>query len=257
MVLTVYTHDYRCKTPDQQLEIDDCLRRNLHHPGISKVVLFKESDAPPLPEATVPLEMVESDARITNAECFRWVKRQGTGIGLLLNADIYLDEGQMQLTATFDSPENFLAHTRYNPGHASVYLNDYTHWSQDVWGALANAEQPGSLLYTSGFPTGIRGYENHPISDESNSMHLKASTARDCDKICDRLYGGASYVHPSLSPGEDAELELTLWTRSKQQRSQIAAMAPTTTCKNPSFANILLVRDIYTQKHSRYNHWAN
>ena len=146
MDLTIYTKYYRCKSADRQKEIDECLRRNLNHPGIRKVVLFKESDAPPLPQATVELEVVESNTRITYAEWFRWVKRQGRGIGLLLNADIYLDEGLDHLAATFDTPEAFLALTRYNPGHAGFHLNDYPHWTQDVWGVRADAELPESLL---------------------------------------------------------------------------------------------------------------
>jgi hypothetical protein len=129
MDLTVYTQYYRCKTPDRQLEIDECLRRNLNHPGISKVVLFKESNAPPLPHASVPLEVVESNERITYAEWFRWVKHQASGIGLLLNADIYLDEGLEQLGRTFDRPDVFLALTRYIPGKAGFHLNDYPHWT--------------------------------------------------------------------------------------------------------------------------------
>ena len=93
MDLVVYSQYYRTRTPDRQLEIDECLRRNLNHPGISRMVLFCESDAPPVPEGTVPVEVVNSDERITYAEWFRWVQRQGSGIGPLLNADIYLDEG--------------------------------------------------------------------------------------------------------------------------------------------------------------------
>jgi hypothetical protein len=115
MHLVVYTQYYRCKTADRQQEIDECLRRNLNHPGIRKLVLFKESDAPPLPQATVELEVVESNTRITYAEWFRWVKRQGNGVGLLLNADIYLDEGLEHLAATWDTEEAFLALTSYNP----------------------------------------------------------------------------------------------------------------------------------------------
>jgi hypothetical protein len=129
MQLVVYTQTYRCETADRQREIDECLRHNLNHPGIRKLVLFKESDAPPLPQATVELEVVESNERITYAEWFRWVQCQG--IGLLLNADIYLNEGLENLAATFDTPETFLALTRYNPGHAGFHLNDYPHRTQE------------------------------------------------------------------------------------------------------------------------------
>jgi len=230
MQIVVYSQYYRTRTPERQLEIDECLRRNLNHPGISRMVLFCESDAPPVPEGTVPVEVISSDERITYAEWFRWVQRQGSGIGLLLNADIYLDEGLGHLAATFDSPETFLALTRYNPGHAGFHLNDYPHWTQDVWGVRADAELPESLLYASSFPLGFPGCDNriayvmwsHGFRVRNpcyhvRSVHLQASTARAYDKTSDRLYGGVSYVHPSLAPDEDAELEFTLWTRSEQR----------------------------------------
>ena len=230
MDLVAYSQYYRTRTPERQLEIDECLRRNLNHPGISRMVLFCESDAPPVPEGTVPVEVVNSDERITYAEWFRWVQRQGSGIGLLLNADMYLDEGLEHLEASFNTPEAFLALTRYNPGHAGFHLNDYPHWTQDVWGVRADAELPESLLYASSFPLGFPGCDNriayvmwsHGFRVRNpcyhvRSVHLQASTARAYDKTSDRLYGGVSYVHPSLAPDEDAELEFTLWTRSLQR----------------------------------------
>jgi len=230
MDLVVYSQYYRTRTPDRQLEIDECLQRNLNHPGISRMVVFCESDAPPVPEGTVPVEVVTSDERLTYAEWFRWVKRQGSGIGLLLNADIYLDEGLEHLAASLNTPEAFLALTRHNPGHAGLHLNDYPHWTQDVWGVRADAELPESLLYASSFPLGFPGCDNriayvmwsHGFRVRNpcyhvRSVHLQASTARGHDKSSDRLYGGVSYVHPSLAPDEDAELEFTLWTRSEQR----------------------------------------
>ncbi len=96
MDLVLCAQYYRCKTADRQLEIDECLRRNLNHPGVSMLVLYKESAAPPLPQASVPLEVVESNERTSCAEWFRSVKRRGSGIGLLLNTDFDLNEGQEQ-----------------------------------------------------------------------------------------------------------------------------------------------------------------
>lgn len=93
MEIVLYSQHYRAQTHERQIEINDCLRRNLNNPGISRLVLFTESDAPPVPEGTVTVEVVTSDERLTYAEWFRWVQRQGSGIGLPLNADIYLDQG--------------------------------------------------------------------------------------------------------------------------------------------------------------------
>ncbi|MFM7266695.1 MAG: hypothetical protein ACKOZW_14115, partial [Cyanobium sp.] len=45
-------------------------------------------------------------------------------------------------------------------------------------------------------------------------MHRHADTGRGYDKTDDRLYGGVTYVHPSLSPAEPSELEHALWTRA-------------------------------------------
>lgn len=191
MDLVVYSQYYRARTAERQLELDTCLRRNLNHPGISRMVLFCEPDAPPLPQGTVPVELVSSNERITYAEWFRWVKRQGSGIGLLLNADIYLDEGLEHLKASFNTPEAFVELSRTNPGHAGFHLNDDPHWTQDVWGVRAEAE----LL----------------------ERRLDARTAHDFNKSSDWPYGGASTVHTSLAPDEDAELEFTPWTRSGQQ----------------------------------------
>ena len=51
MDLTLYTHTYRCKSGDRQIDIDECMRRSLSYPCSSKLLLFKESYAPHLPEA--------------------------------------------------------------------------------------------------------------------------------------------------------------------------------------------------------------
>ena len=91
MDLVAYNLYYRARTSDRQLEIDQYLRRNQHHPGFSRMVLFCKSDVPTLPEGTVPVEVVASDERITTAELLHGVKRQDPGLGLQLNAAIALD----------------------------------------------------------------------------------------------------------------------------------------------------------------------
>jgi len=180
MELVVYSQYYRTSTPERQLEIDECLRRNLNHPGISRMVLFCESDAPPVPQGTVPVEVVTSDERITYAEWFRWVQRQRSGIGLLLNAYMYMDEGLEQLGRTFDRPDVFLALTRYNPGKTGFHLNDYPHWTQEVWGVRAVAELPKSLLGASSYPWN-KSYIHNEICNYGLSIRktfLQTGTAK-------------------------------------------------------------------------------
>ena len=114
MEIVINSQYYRTRTPERQLEIDECLRRNLNHPGISRVVLFCESDAPPVPKGTVPVEVENSDERIAYAEWFRGVMRQDSVITLPL--------------------------TRFNQGRADLDLNDCPHWKLEVWGVRADAE---------------------------------------------------------------------------------------------------------------------
>jgi hypothetical protein len=99
-----------------------------------------------------------------------------------------------------------------------------------VWGVRAGAELPERLLYASSFPLGFPGCDNriayvmwsHGFRMRNpcyhvRSVHLRASTARAYHKTIERLYGGVSYVHPSLEPDEHGELEFTLLTRSQQR----------------------------------------
>ena len=152
MDLVVYSQTCRTRAPDLLLEIDECLRRNLHHPGISSIVLFHESDAPPVPEGTVPVEVVRSVSQITYAGWFRWVQRQGSGIALLLNAGIYLDGVLEYLAASLNTPEAIPALSRHNRGNAGFHLKDFTHWRQYVWCVHAGIELPESPLYASSLP---------------------------------------------------------------------------------------------------------
>lgn len=191
MDLAVYSQYYRTDTLERQLKIDQNLRRNLNHPFISGMMLFCQSNPPPVLQGTVTVEMVATDERITYAEWFRWLKRQDPGVCLLLNADNYLNTGMVCLKSSFNTPEAFVALTRTNSGHAGFHLNDDPHWTQDVLGLRAEAE---------------------PLESR-----LDARTAHDSNKTSDWPYGGASTVHPSLAPDDDAELEFTPWTRLGQQ----------------------------------------
>lgn len=88
MEIVVYSQYYLIRFPKRQLEIDESLGISLNHPGISRMVMFCDSDVTPWPQGTVPVEVVSSEGQLTYAECFRWVQYQGSGPGLQLLADI-------------------------------------------------------------------------------------------------------------------------------------------------------------------------
>jgi hypothetical protein len=228
MRIVVYSQYYRAREPERQREIDACLAYNRQHPLISQLVLLVEDGAPSPPQGPVPCDLLRHNTRLTYADWLRLVPREADAIALLLNADIHLAEGLEHLPAVFERPDTFLALTRYNPrAEGGTSLNDYPHWTQDCWGVRSDAPISAGLLHASGFPLGFPGCDNRIASVmwshgfvlknpsyHVRSVHRHADTGRGYDKTDDRLYGGVTYVHPSLAPEEPSELEHALWTRA-------------------------------------------
>ena len=228
MRIVVYSQYYRARDPERQREIDTCLAHNRQHPLISQLVLLVEEGAPPPPQGPVPCDLLRHNSRLTYADWLRLVPREADAIALLLNADIHLAEGLEHLPGVFERPDTFLALTRYNPrAEGGTSLNDYPHWTQDCWGVRSDAPISAGLLHASGFPLGFPGCDNRIASVmwshgfvlknpsyHVRSVHRHADTGRGYDKSDDRLYGGVTYVHPSLTPAEPSELEHALWTRA-------------------------------------------
>jgi hypothetical protein len=231
MRLILYTQYYRARTPERQAELDHCLRSNLQHPALDQVVVLREPDAPELPRpARMPIEVVEEAERLTYASWMRMLREQQEAIGILINSDIALGSGWEQLQQVLNTPESVVALSRHNSeGEGKpARLNKFPHWTQDTWALRSDAPITDSLLYASGFPIGYPGCDNriayvlwsHGLVVKNPCYHLEtlhhqADEVRAYDKNADRLYGGVSYVHPSLSLAEPSELEHTLWTRAR------------------------------------------
>lgn len=231
MRLILYTQYYRARTPERQEELDYCLASNLQHPALDQVVVLREPDAPPLPgPARMDVQELEEPERLTYANWMQRLRQEPKAIGILVNSDIALGQGFEQLPAVLNTPDSVLALSRYNPqGEGQpARLNKFTHWTQDTWALRSDAPITDSLLYASGFPIGYPGCDNriayvlwsHGLEVKNPCYHLatlhhQADEVRAYDKNADRLYGGVSYVHPSLSLAEPSELEHTLWTRHR------------------------------------------
>jgi hypothetical protein len=231
MRTVLYSQYYRAKTPERQAEIDRCLEINLRHPGLDKVVVLREDDSPPIPKGTVACEVIDSNERLTYSQWLALAKREPEAIALLVNSDIYVGDGLEYLDQVFATPNAFLALSRYNPETSGerLLLNRYPHWTQDTWGIRTDAPVPQSLLYASTFSLGYPGCDNriayvmwsHGFDVKNpgyfiKTVHLHQEESRPYDTHSDRLYGGVSYVHLSLSPAETSELEHTIWTRSPE-----------------------------------------
>ena len=233
MRLILYTQAYRARTAKRQEELDHCLRSNLQHPALDQVVVLREPDAPPLPgPARIPVEEIEEAGRLTYAGWMRLVQLQPDAIGILINADIALGEGIEQIRQVLNTPESAMALSRYNPQGVGQppKLNSFPHWTQDTWAVRSDAPFSDSLLYASSFPIGYPGCDNriayvlwsHGLAVKNpcyaiTTLHHQADEGRAYDKNADRLYGGVSYVHPTLALQEVSELEHTIWTLSRER----------------------------------------
>lgn len=231
MRLILYTQYYRARTPERQAELDHCLHSNLQHPMLDQVVLLREPDAPELPgDARMQVEVLQEAERLTYASWMRLLQQQPEAIGILVNSDIALGTGWEQLQQVLNTPESVVVLSRYNPQGEGLpaRLNKFPHWTQDTWAMRSDAPIKDSLLYASGFPIGYPGCDNriayvlwsHGLVVKNPCYQLEtlphqADEVRAYDKNTDRLYGGVSYVHPSLSLAEPSELEHTLWTRAR------------------------------------------
>lgn len=232
MRLILYTQYYRARTPERQEELDHCLCSNLQHPALDEVVVLREHDAPPLPgPARMEVKELEEAERLTYANWMQRLRQEQGAIGILINADIALGEGFERLPQVLNNADSALALSRYNTqGEGKpARLNKFTHWTQDTWALRSDAPISDSLLYASSFPIGYPGCDNriayvlwsHGLVVKNpcyllETLHHQADDNRNYDKNADRLYGGVSYVHPSLSLEEASDLEHTLWTRNRE-----------------------------------------
>lgn len=224
MNIVVYIQYYWAKSADRQKELDECLRRNLNHSGINRVMLFLESDSPPLPTASVPVEAINSNERMTYAEWVHCGSRQGPGIRLVANAYVCIDEELEHLGPSFDRLDPFLALMHYILVKVGLRLNGFSHCMQNVEDVSVNPEHPESLIYANSFPLGFtdcnyvftyallsQGFRSCKPCYRLLDLQLQTSTVCVYDKTCSGYYGGASYVHPFLAQDEAEEMKSALW----------------------------------------------
>jgi Exostosin family len=234
MNIILFCQYYRTRDPKRQEEIDACLRGNLNHSEIDRAVIFVEPGAPALPPSRAKVDVIPQSQRLTYADWLRLMRKEQDSIGILVNADIELGESLANLMETMNSQDTFMALSRYNINTDSTRpsLNDYPQWTQDTWGVRSDAPITENLLHLSNFPLGYPGCDNrvayvmwsHGFKIKNPCYHLRSlhrhqETTRTYHKEYDRLFGGATYVHPSLSPEEESELEHTIWTRSTEKLS--------------------------------------
>lgn len=244
MRLILYTQHHRARTPERQQELDHCLRSNLQHPALDQVIVLREPDAPALPgPSRMEVQQLEEANPLTYSTWIQLLSQEQDAIGILINADIALGKGFERLPEALNTADSALALSHYNPLGESkpATLNQFPHWTQHTWALRSDAPITQSLLYASSFPISIRGCDNriahtlwtHGLVVKNPCHHLEtihhqANEHRNHNEYDDHLYGGVSYVHPSLNLEDASELDHALWTRNPEngQRLAVAPQLP-------------------------------
>lgn len=236
MLIILCVQYYRALSAARQAEIDACLVANVANPIIDHLYVFAESDSLPSEvNASGKVEVLPLAQRLMFSDWLCLLPRKTDAIYLLSNSDIAFGDDLHLLKQALSSPMSVMALTRHNPvAGASPMLNKFPQWTQDSWAIRTDALMSQSLLSSCHIPLGYPGSDNrvaHAFWSHGfeivnpcyfiKSVHHHAEPGRSYDKIVSRIYGGATYVHPSLGVSEPADLEHVLWSKSKQPVSSI------------------------------------
>ncbi len=186
---------YKDENPARQAEIDECLRKNIEHPLIDHILIFKEENvAVHKNKKIIP---VNWKGRPTYSDYFR-IGSKYNDIKILANSDIY-----------FDSSLMYSKKIRFNQVYAlcrwtevNGTLKFYNHKdSQDVWIWL------GKINVNCEFSLGVPGCDNaiayllassgYRVLSPSKSVkaiHLHNSGVRNYIKNKDRVQGPYLYL---------------------------------------------------------------
>ncbi len=226
------TQYYRAQDNKRQKEIDTCLRINTNNLEIDKVIIFAEAESPEIASGQVAHEIIPINRRLQYSDWIRMARKEEDAIVMVANSDIYPLFTRQQLLATLSEPTDGLALTRRNwdqERNQSV-LNLQPQWTQDLWAIRSDAEISQSLMDSTAFPLGVPGCDNrisHVLWTHGfrlknpayhlATIHLQAISKRDYDMGKDRLYGGSTYVYPSLSAEALSSLDHIVWSKALEQ----------------------------------------
>jgi len=232
MRVILCTQYYRAKDDKRQKEIDTCLRLNTNNLEIDKVIIFAEAGSPEIVTGQVAHEVVPINRRLRYSDWIRMASKEEDAIIMVANSDIYPLFTRQQLLATLSEPTDGLALTRRNwdPERNQGVLNLQPQWTQDLWAIRSDAEIGQSLMDSTTFPLGVPGCDNrishvlwtHGFQLKNPAyhlatIHLQAISEREYDMGKDRLYGGSTYVYPSLSAEALSSLDHTVWSKALEQ----------------------------------------
>lgn len=139
---------YKDKNKERQAEIDECLRKNIEHPLIDRIIIFKDEHIEvPADKKIIP---VRWNGRPSYSDYFR-IGSKYNDIKILANSDIYFDES-LEYCNTIKDKQVF-ALCRWNKVNGSIEFYNRID-SQDVW------IWKGNVSVQCNFGLGFAGCDN-------------------------------------------------------------------------------------------------
>jgi hypothetical protein len=129
---------YKSEESERQLEIDECLVRNLSNPHFKSITVIADGDIPEgLIKKSPRVIVIPNEGRLSFGKWIQLVAdRKYRGIVLLCNADIYFDESVSrihELIGLKSSEPSAAAISRYDVLDEQAVLHIAPHFSQDAW----------------------------------------------------------------------------------------------------------------------------
>lgn len=233
--IILFTPYFASTTPERQLELDECLRRNVACDVIQKIfLLIDDGRHPPLSDKKV--EVVHVAGRPTYRQWVDLSQMKGrSGISILANSDIYFDATLENIRQIFCRTHAFVALSRHERRADTITPHPNPHWSQDVWALHTAADIPDSLKRALDIPLGVPRCDNkvaycfavhgwnlfNPLHF-IHGIHVHETQQRNYDKKADlTVMGGVAYVHPSRALVEPAQVEIDIWAKNAEAISAV------------------------------------
>lgn len=239
-MLTLFAQYYVPKTQNRREEIDQCFKKNIENPLVSKfIILFEREEDKKLIPDHKKITKKFFPSRLTYGDWLKETELLAPGtLSILVNSDIYLTDSVKHLIENapkMADEKRFLALSRYNPVPDGLELNSNPHWTQDTWGVVKTKDKlPTALFQEAAFELGQPGCDNkiayvmhsygYAVTNpcvQVCTVHVQEDTARSYDAKSSKLIGLHAFVHPVSSVLEDSILDFDLLTRNGKDPIEI------------------------------------
>lgn len=131
--INLFINYYTSKNKDRQIEIDDCLKKNLNNPLIYHIYAFTEGETPRI--NSKKLTLVKRKTRPTYSDFISYINTHSklfSSYNIISNSDIYFDDSLLLLDK-IDMENTCVSLTRWNVMKDGKLVFYKTKTSQDCW----------------------------------------------------------------------------------------------------------------------------